>query len=163
MPLFNTQFGNLPSSSAATQTVGSFVDWPVLALSTLGTDAFNLGQQGNRVTGFSGGGDYIELPISAVTDIEYFNSSDASQWTVAIADVDASIDDWVGFTFDNDVIYGVAVDEVGGLGPGEVHRRVFGVVFGEHGGGGQRGGVGGSLQRCSGLDQLIQKSWKVQP
>ncbi len=32
--------------------------------------------------------------------MDYFNSSDASQFTVTKANINAAVDDWVGFMFD---------------------------------------------------------------
>ena len=81
---------------------------PVLTASNLGAAAFDGGQVGNRLDGFNGDGDYIELPISSGTDVEYFNAAGASQWTVSITDIDATADEWVGFVFDDDRIYIVA-------------------------------------------------------
>ncbi|MBL4680851.1 MAG: hypothetical protein JKY88_09030 [Pseudomonadales bacterium] len=84
---------------------------PILTPVSLGAALFAEAQTGNRLEGYSGDGDYIELPSSAADTIEYFNSAGSSQWTVSQANVHANIDDWVGFLFDASLIYLVGVDE----------------------------------------------------
>lgn len=90
--------------------------WPVLAPAKLTTEAFTNVMVGNRVEGFAGTGDYVDLPISGATNIEYF-IADVSQWTVSLANLNTAfslgagtIDTWVGFPFDNNLIYIVALD-----------------------------------------------------
>lgn len=87
-----------------------FGAWPVLKTASLGAAQYSFGQNANRVEGFNGDGDSIELPSAAVVDIEYFNSSDVLQFGIALSDVDASANFWIGFFFDAGIIYGVAVN-----------------------------------------------------
>ena len=84
---------------------------PVLRPASLGAAVFAEAQTSNRLDGFNGDNDYIELPSSAAGTIEYFNAAEASQWAVSKANVHANIDDWVGPLFDDGKIYVVGVDE----------------------------------------------------
>lgn len=86
---------------------------PQLARSSLGSAAFANSSQSNRYEGFNGDRDYVELPILTGNNLEYFNNADASQFTVSKSDINAAVDDWVGFIFDktDSLIYIVAVDE----------------------------------------------------
>lgn len=70
---------------------------------------FNIGQ---TVEGFSGGGDFIELPAAIASVVEYFNSSGASQWTLDKTTINAAIDAWVGFYLDatDNLLYIIAKD-----------------------------------------------------
>ena len=84
---------------------------PILVPKGLGAASFAGQMNQNRLEGFSGDGDYIELPTAAASGvIQYFNSAGASQWTVAKADINALVDEFIGFVFDDNVIYVVAAD-----------------------------------------------------
>lgn len=84
--------------------------FPVLIASPMGAAAFSNYQKGNSVEGFAGDGDYIDLPITVGSNVEYFNAAGVSQWTVSRGNVDAAIDHWAGFFFDDNLIYVVGVD-----------------------------------------------------
>lgn len=113
---FNTFPVKTASSSATDSTItvtGQLLP-PQLVRENYATAArFANQQQSNRFEGFNGDGDYVELPIAAGNSLAYFNSSDASQFTVARTTIAAASDDWVGFTFDSvdNLIYVVVVDE----------------------------------------------------
>jgi hypothetical protein len=89
---------------------GRLGDFPVLRPES-NVNEYNGLWNGNRYEGFTGDGDYIELPTAAGNSVEYFNSAGSSQWTVAKEDIHASVEDWCGFFFDGSLIYGVVVDE----------------------------------------------------
>ena len=88
---------------------GGFGVWPILRPQDLGAAAFSGQDTGNRMPGFAGDGDYIDLP-TGTGNVEYFNAAGASQWTWAETDLHANVDSWVGFTFDSGLIYTVGVD-----------------------------------------------------
>lgn len=93
-----------PKSGAG--NVGVF---PVLT-PLAGAATANISHQANRVEGFVGDGDYLELPVTAGGNLQYFNSSDVSQWTRTVGAIGSATNEWVGFFFDNSLVYTVAVN-----------------------------------------------------
>lgn len=92
--------------------VGSFGVWPTLAPTDLGELAFKRGQLSSRMIAYEDTGlGYLELPLSSAGDIELYNNQDSLQWGVALTDINASATDWVGFLYDDDLVYVVAVNE----------------------------------------------------
>ena len=112
---FNTLPSNSVAGGASFQQSGLAANLlpPQLARSSLGGAAFENLAQSNRYEGFLGNRDYVELPVLTGNNLEYFNNSGASQFTVSKANIHANVDDWVGFMFDrtDSLIYIVAVDE----------------------------------------------------
>lgn len=112
--MFNTYPSNASSNGAASTGTGTKdLLPPRLNRAPYGVASFSGQFNSNRYEGFIGNGDYVELPTAAGGNVEYFSSAGVSQWTVALTDINAACDDWVGLTFDSvaDLIYIVAVDE----------------------------------------------------
>jgi len=59
----------------------------------LGAAAYSSMSDSNRIEGYAGNGDYIELPITATGDIDYFNAAGVSQsgWPISIANVSSAV------------------------------------------------------------------------
>ena len=114
--MFNTLPSNKTASTGGGAASGSSSDygyWPVLGARTIfGAAAFDDPMKANRVEGFAGDGDYIELPIDAATSIEYFNSAGASQWTASRANINAAVNKWGGYLLSggDSLIYVVGID-----------------------------------------------------
>lgn len=110
---FNSNPGNTTPSTGGSVDVSTtnFGRFPVLKYKDFGDAQPFQYMQSNCYEGFLGNNDSVLLPISNATDIEYRNNVGVTQWTVALTDINAACDDWCGFTFFDDLIYGVAVDE----------------------------------------------------
>lgn len=102
----------MASKKLSTIVGGGASVYPTLKAKDLGAAAFKGYNNGVSFEGFLGDGDYIRLPLTATGLIEYFNNADASQFTVTKANVNAAVDNWVGFMFDAaaGLLYGIAAD-----------------------------------------------------
>lgn len=112
---FNTLPTKTVAGAAATAvSTGQNLIPPVLVRENYDTDArFANQMNGNRMEGFIGDGDYIELPIIATGNLIYFNNLDVQQFSISRTTVAGTAEDWVGFTFDktDSLIYVVVVSE----------------------------------------------------
>ena len=112
---FNTLPTKVVSGAAATAvSTGQNLIPPVLVRENYDTAArFANQMNGNRMEGFIGDGDYIELPISSGTSVVYFNNADVQQFSISRTAIAGTSENWVGFTFDktDSLIYVVVVDE----------------------------------------------------
>ena len=91
---------------------GSSSLYPSLTPCVYGNAAFDNLYNAGYVEGFLGDGDYFHLPTSGTEDLKYYNSSKVEQWSIALTDVNAACDYWVGMILDDtdDLIYAIAVD-----------------------------------------------------
>ena len=111
-------FNTLPTktvSAAAATTTGTGVNLipPILNRTPLGDAAFAEGRTSNRHRGFLGNGDYVETPATVGDTLEYYNNAGVLQWSIANTQLNAAVDNWVGFHADltDLLIYAIGVDE----------------------------------------------------
>jgi len=111
---FNTLPTKTVSAAAATTTgTGTNLIPPVLPRTPLGDAAFANGRVSNRHRGFLGNGDYVETPATVGDTLEYYNNAGVLQWSIANTQLNAAVDNWVGFHADltDLLIYAMGVDE----------------------------------------------------
>ena len=104
------------ATTAATGTT------PTLKTRTLTNEANGNLNVGTNLTGFNLDGDWISI-LNNTADVQYFNSSDALQFSVALTDVNAAVDFWVGFVKFGDLVFGIGIDT--GTAPDTLYTFTF--------------------------------------
>ncbi len=108
--------------AAAAATTAATGTTPTLKARTLTNEANGNLNVGTNLTGFNLDGDWISI-LNNTDDIQYFNSSDALQFSVALADVNAAVDFWVGFVKFGDLVFGIGIDT--GTAPDTLYTFTF--------------------------------------
>lgn len=105
---FGSNPGNVAVTSTDTAEATEFGVYPILRTTDIGELAFKKGQTVDRMMAYEDTGlGYLTMGLS----LELFNNQDSLQWSVARTDIDAASDDWVGFFYDDALVYTVTVDE----------------------------------------------------
>lgn len=107
--------GTIVRHQTAAAGAASASIYPVFTLKDLDTAApanVRMDEE-NVMEGFVGDGDHVVLPLT--TDaLEYYDNASPPvlQWDVTLVEVNAAVDQWAGFTFDetDSLIYGIGVD-----------------------------------------------------
>lgn len=89
--------------------VSPYIDVPP-RLTPTAVDMYDGRVQANVVPGWDRDGDYIIFGYGASGELKYYDETGVLQWTKTLANVNANVDEWVGWHVTDTLVYGVAMD-----------------------------------------------------